>query len=135
MNGRVALNDGQLLIKRIEPSEVPRAAEMYVRSMVTMLRAILRPNQIRDEKDYRNHFVAKIVKNTDVWVAVRGEQLVGILAMEDDWIDQLYVDSVAQRQGVGTAFINKARLYCRHGTSDCTGMEGSIIWTRRRLQL
>jgi len=109
------MSNEQLQVRRVSPSEVPRASEMYVRSLVTLLSSILRPEQIRVEDDYRNHFVTKIAKDTEVWVAMRDERLIGILAMKDEWIDQLYVDPAAQRQGVGSAMVAQAKLLCSDG--------------------
>jgi len=102
-------------VKRLEPSEIQEAAETYVRSLVTLVSAILRPEQIRVEDDYRNHFITKIAKETEVWVAARDERLIGVLATKDGWIDQLYVDPAAQRQGVGSVLVAHAKLLCPDG--------------------
>jgi GNAT superfamily N-acetyltransferase len=44
-----------------------------------------------------------------VWLAEVAGRLAGLLALRDDYIDQLFVAVGLQRQGVGTALLQKAR--------------------------
>jgi GNAT superfamily N-acetyltransferase len=60
------------------------------------------------EEDHR-HFVDQIVPWNEVWVAVREEQPVGFLAMRDGQLNYLYVDPRAQRGGVGSALLERAK--------------------------
>jgi ribosomal protein S18 acetylase RimI-like enzyme len=44
-----------------------------------------------------------------VWLAQVGGRLAGLVALKEDFIDQLYVAVEQQRRGVGTALLQKAR--------------------------
>ena len=50
-----------------------------------------------------------------VWLAEVPGRLAGLLAMQDDYIEQLFVAVGLQRQGVGTALLQKAREHSPHG--------------------
>ena len=43
------------------------------------------------------------------WVAIRDNEIVGFTYLRDRLVDKLYVDPKAQRTGVGTALLAKAR--------------------------
>jgi len=60
-------------------------------------------------EDARAFFRAQIVPACSVWIAERGENLVGLIAVESPWIRQLSVFPEHQRRGIGTALLQKAR--------------------------
>jgi GNAT superfamily N-acetyltransferase len=47
-----------------------------------------------------------------VWGHFDGDQLSGIIAFRDGWIEQLYVLPAAQGRGIGTELINVAKGAC-----------------------
>lgn len=55
------------------------------------------------------HFRDMVAAERAVWLAEVGGRLVGLLAIKDDFIDQLYVVVEEQGRGVGTALLQKAR--------------------------
>jgi ribosomal protein S18 acetylase RimI-like enzyme len=57
----------------------------------------------------RNYFQNFVIKNNQVWVVESEEQPVGFMAMNNDFIDQLYIDPDYQRQGIGKLLIDFAR--------------------------
>lgn len=83
--------------------------DLYVRSITSLLRCILTPEQIRDDGEYRGYFTNRIAKDHELWVAVRSGRPVGVLAMAEEWIEQLYVDPPEQRRGVGSALLAQAK--------------------------
>jgi RimJ/RimL family protein N-acetyltransferase len=62
----------------------------------------------------------KLIPESDVWVADRGGEVVGVCAMVPGWIEQLYIATSAQGTGLGSDFIRLAKsmhpdglqLYC-----------------------
>lgn len=50
-----------------------------------------------------------------VWLAEVAGCIAGLLALKDDYIDQLFVAVELQRQGVGTALLQKAREHSPRG--------------------
>ncbi len=58
-----------------------------------------------DQDYFRNH----ILRKNRVWVVEAEDRPVAFMAMENDFIDQLYVHPDYQRQGIGEALLNFAR--------------------------
>ena len=57
-----------------------------------------------DQDYFRNH----ILRKNRVWVVEAEDRPVAFMAMENDFIDQLYVHPDHQRQGIGEALVNLA---------------------------
>lgn len=55
------------------------------------------------------YFRDTILEKCEVWVAERGGELLGFMAIEGSYIDQLFVDINHQHQGVGGALMEKAQ--------------------------
>ena len=58
-----------------------------------------------DQDYFRNH----ILKRNRVWVVEADDRPVAFLALEDEFIDQLYIHPDYQRRGIGEALLNFAR--------------------------
>jgi len=54
-------------------------------------------------------FAEQIADRCSIWVYEDEGVIAGFIAMQDDYIDRLYVDPDSQRQGVATALLNHAR--------------------------
>ena len=55
------------------------------------------------------YFFSFVVPENDIWVADREGQLLGFMAINGEYIDQLFIAVEAQRTGVGEALLMKAR--------------------------
>ena len=60
-------------------------------------------------EDSARIFREHIAPRCDIWVAQRGRELLGFLAISGSYIDRMYVRPGAQRGGVGAALLEKAR--------------------------
>ncbi len=69
----------------------------------------VRMHQEHTLEDARQFFRDSLLSECRVWVAERVSQPMGLLALCDSWIRQLAVFPPFQRQGVGTALLQKAR--------------------------
>ncbi|MDD9985437.1 MAG: GNAT family N-acetyltransferase [Spirochaetaceae bacterium] len=98
-----------LEVRRMRRTELTRVTDLYVRSITTLLRTILTPAQIRTDHEYGSYFADRIANDHELWVAVRGGRPVGVMAMAGEWIEELYIDPVDQRQGVGSALVAHAK--------------------------
>jgi ribosomal protein S18 acetylase RimI-like enzyme len=58
-----------------------------------------------DQAYFRN----QVLKKNKVWVVVKDQRPVGFMAMENDFIDQLYIHPQYQRRGIGQEFLKFAR--------------------------
>ena len=59
--------------------------------------------------DDRGFLVGKMLPRNEVWVAEDEGRLLGFMAIEPGWVNQLYVAVEAQRGGVGSALIEHAK--------------------------
>jgi GNAT superfamily N-acetyltransferase len=55
------------------------------------------------------HLLGEVFPSADVWVAERDGRVVGVLVLEDDLLDWLFVAPDAQGTGVGTALLERAK--------------------------
>jgi len=59
------------------------------------------------------YFCEVISKENELWVAVDGDRVIGYLAINGDFVDQLFVAVGEQRRGVGTLRLRKATDFGR----------------------
>ena len=59
----------------------------------------------------QNYFQNHILRENRVWVATVGDQPVGFMAINGDFIDQLYIHPNYWRQGVGQTLLDFARQH------------------------
>jgi len=84
---------------------------------VTVLWRIAREKSLPEfqrEKGYfffedQNYFRDHVLKKNKVWVVEADSHPVAFMAMENDFIDQLYIHPEYQRRGIGKALLDFAR--------------------------
>ena len=57
----------------------------------------------------RNYFQNFVLKSNHIWVVELQNRPIGFMAMNKDFIDQLYIDPDYQRRGIGQSLIDFAR--------------------------
>lgn len=97
---------------RIRPATVAdadRVGEIYLASRRHFLPYA--PLAHSDD-EVRGWIAAHLLPSGDLFVAVVGDEVVGMMALSDDganrWIEQLYLDPDATNQGIGTALLQAA---------------------------
>ncbi len=125
---------------RSEPRRAPAlAGELYLRQPLGMEVRLLRDEEIGEVAavwhDARKEvhtsigiaepgltlgesqriFRERIASRCRIFVAKRGESVVGFLAIRGSYIDRMYVRPCAQRGGVGTALLERARAFSPTG--------------------
>jgi GNAT superfamily N-acetyltransferase len=63
------------------------------------------------------YFRGTLCVRCSVWLALRGDRCLGLLALEASHVDQLYVEPDAQRSGVGSALLAHAKALHPSGLS------------------
>ena len=99
-----------LAIRRATADEAPASAELLLRARKAAVPAI--PPLVHDDHDVRRWVRERLVPTCEVWLAVDGGRIVGVLALEGAWIDQLYLEPDITGRGIGTALVDHAKS-CR----------------------
>lgn len=95
-------------IRKADPSEIEAVTRMWRRSR-DAVQPELEARMGYSAADDRNFFRNVLMKTCAVWLIIRNAQPAGFLALEDDSIEQLYVDPVEQGHGLGSALIEFAK--------------------------
>ena len=71
------------------------------------------------------HFQEVISKECRVWLAEGDHQILGLMALNDDLIDQLFVKVGGQRRGIGSLLVRKAMELSPNGLRAFTFQKNS----------
>jgi putative acetyltransferase len=91
------------------PNELAEVTDAWYRSLIGSL-AYMRPEQLRSEEAYKGFFREVVATTRDLWVAELEGRVAGVLALEGNEIDRLYVAPEAQRRRVGTTLLEHAKV-------------------------
>lgn len=95
------------LIRRATPDDAEAAALMYTASRRSASAAL--PPAVHTPQEDAWFVREVLIAARETWVAARGEELLGLLTLDGDWIDQLYLAGSATRQGLGSRFVDLAK--------------------------
>ncbi len=84
----------------------PAVAEVWLRSYDAALPTVRRAHP---DDEVRRWIQDVVVPRAGTWVAEAGGAVVGVLAMSDGWIDQLYLAPEARGRGIGDRFVALAQ--------------------------
>lgn len=93
--------------RRAHLDEGRAVADVWLRSRAASMPAI--PAPVHTEDEVRAHFCDVVLPTKEVWVTDRGGAVVALLVLEDEWIDQLYVDPDFVGIGLGSGLIAVAK--------------------------
>jgi putative acetyltransferase len=94
------------VIRKLELEDMDRAAAVMRASFDNAFPVLAR---LHTPENDRSFFRDRIFATCQVWGYSDGNDLVGIIAFRDGWIDQLYVLPSSQRRGIGTALLRVAQ--------------------------
>ena len=94
-----------LTIRRARDADAREAAELWLRAR----RAAAIPATVHTDDDVRDWLAAHLLPHCEVWLAEDASGLVGLLALDGDWVDQLYVAPEATGRGIGTSLLELAK--------------------------
>jgi ribosomal protein S18 acetylase RimI-like enzyme len=104
----------QMVLRRGLDSDVETIAELYLRARKAALPAI--PLMIHTDEETRRWMAQRVVRQTELWIAeTRDGEVVGMLVLDDDWVDQLYVEPALTGHGIGSELIAVAKRERPHG--------------------
>jgi GNAT superfamily N-acetyltransferase len=96
-------------IRRGRAGDARGAADLYLRAREASLRAGSIPPGVHDDDDVRGYFASHIVEDCELWVAEQDGALAGILVLDGEFVDQLYVEPGLTGRGIGSALLAVAK--------------------------
>jgi GNAT superfamily N-acetyltransferase len=102
-------------VRRGQRADARAAADLYVRARAAALSAGSIPPGVHDADDVRDYFASHVVADCELWVAEEGGALVGILVLDGEMVDQLYVEPERTGRGIGSALLAVAKRERPHG--------------------
>jgi GNAT superfamily N-acetyltransferase len=96
-----------LLIRPLESYDTEEAAVVWWRSRHAPDSQV--PASTHTEEGVRKWFADVLLPDGQTWVALDDGRIVAVLTLDGDDLDQLYVDPVAARLGVGSSLVELAK--------------------------
>ena len=98
----------ELTLRRGTDRDAGPLGELYLRARKAAIPII--PMTAHTDDEVRAWIAELVIPRTEVWVAEsEGGDLVGLLVLDDEWVDQLYVEPGLTGRGIGTRLIELAK--------------------------
>jgi len=101
-------------IRRMRTGELEEVVGVWERSRWDA-QSWLKERMGHTHEDNLSYFRDVIARECDVWVAVEGGVVQGLLAWSDGQVEQLYVEPSHQGAGIGTLLLDEARKLSPEG--------------------
>ncbi len=95
-----------LTLRRATRADSIVLAEIHIAARATAMPWL---RVVHSAEETRWWMTQVVLPRLEVWVAERDGAALGFLALQDEWIEQLYVDPSAWRVGVGSTLLDHAR--------------------------
>jgi GNAT superfamily N-acetyltransferase len=89
------------IVRRARRDEAVAIADVWLRSR----RASPIPPPVHTDAEVHDWVAGLLLPSSEVWVATAGSEVVGMMAMESEWVEQLYVAPGHQRRGHGARLL------------------------------
>ncbi|MEO6628923.1 MAG: GNAT family N-acetyltransferase [Aquihabitans sp.] len=94
-------------VRRARAEEAAEIAGLWIRSRVASAPGI--PLPVHSEDEVLTWFRAVVLPSSEVWVVDDEGLLVAVLVLDDDWIDQLYIEPGRTGRGIGSELLAVAK--------------------------
>jgi GNAT superfamily N-acetyltransferase len=133
-------------IRRGRAADAGALSELYLRARAAAVVSGSIPRSVHSEEDVHSWMAQVVLEMRDVWLAERRPgHILGLLVLDGDWVDQLYVDPDHLGHGIGSRLLEVAkrerpqglrlwtfvsnpgaqRFYARHGFTEVLRTDGS----------
>ena len=97
-------------VRRAEQADYVAATEVLLRSRHASVPAI--PPLVHLDEAAKKHFVETVMPSAEVSVVETNGAVSGVLVLNGNWIEHLYIDPGWTNHGFGTALIEQAKVEC-----------------------
>jgi len=99
------------LLRPAGEDDAPAIAEVLLAARAAAVAAGAMPASVHPASDMPRHVREGILPHREVWVAQAGEgaDVLGVMALDATWLDDLYVHPSAAGQGIGSALLQLAQ--------------------------
>lgn len=93
-------------VRRAVAADAAAVADVWLRSFATALPGVRRAHT---DDEVRAWFREVVVPGEETWVATADGSVVGMMVLDDEDLDQLYLDPAWQGRGIGGRLVNLAK--------------------------
>jgi GNAT superfamily N-acetyltransferase len=97
---------GGPILRRATARDARGVADVWLASFRAALPTV---RLVHTDDEVRNWIARTVVAEYETWVAEAGDEVVGMMALHDDWIEQLYLHPDWRGRGLGAQFLTLAR--------------------------
>ena len=95
------------MIRRATAADAAAVADVWLLSRKASVPAI--PAPVHDDADVRRYFAHVVIPERETWVVDLDGEVVALLALEDGWVDHLYVHPDHVGHGLGSELLELAK--------------------------
>jgi GNAT superfamily N-acetyltransferase len=95
-----------VLVRPAVPGDAAAVADVWLRSFAVALPTVRRAHS---DEQVRGWIRDVLLPRHDTWVAEAGGAVVGLLALSEGWLDQLYLEPAWRGRGIGDRFVALAK--------------------------
>lgn len=94
-------------IRKASQADVAEVAALFIASQADAVPFL---SKLHTERETRAFIANDVFPQSEVWVAVEGARIVGMMALADAHIDHLYLLPGNYRRGIGSMLLQKAKF-------------------------
>lgn len=98
------MNEG-IELRRATDADADAAADVFISSRTTALPTV----PFSPDDGVRNYIRTIFIAKTEAWLATDGDQVVAVMSLKPGWVEQLYVATDRQGEGIGRRLLDLAK--------------------------